>query len=353
MWRSKKAKNDEVGNEKITAENKEEEEADPTTTPPNRFSKFKLWGSKASNKSGDNNANELEANDEEVEKKVGENLRRRDRLWNTTQQFVKGEKEEEEEDDKTNENNESSEPAQTQKGDNENLEKASIRSRWTSLWDHKSCQSKVDCSNNDNVPADVEVEIETQMGTLKIHDPTGQISSQSLPLSYAPSNDRPSIYDEALEMLTAALFIYIFAALREMAREGVIDSQGLLQEPIGVQTVVDAIQRNKEKLEERAIKHEEIGEKLMALKSIHEQQQNAQEDPKAPTHIQQVLQGGTVASAAGLAQSKESALVKFQDEKTTQGVVYGIALNHLRKRITVVFRGTSLGCVCSAFRDVF
>ena len=33
-------------------------------------------------------------------------------------------------------------------------------------------------------------------------------------------------------------------------------------------------------------------------------------------------------------------LALFHDETTTQGAVYGIAVNHLRKRVTIVFRGS-------------
>lgn len=189
---------------------------------------------------------------------------------------------------------------------------------------------------------EVEVEMSTDAGTLSIRGDTGS-QSQSLPLSYAPSADRPSVHDEALEMLTGALLIYIFADLRDMAKAGIIDQTDLLTDPVAIHQVVQAIQNNKEALAERAIKHEDIGIRMKALKDIHGQQKKKaqrSDDDEAPTHIQQVLQGGAVASAAGLAQSKESVLAHFHDEKTTQGVVYGIAVNHLRKRVTCIFRGS-------------
>ena len=216
------------------------------------------------------------------------------------------------------------------------------KSRWTSLWGRSSQTNNPDKEKEEGSTSnDIEVEISTDSRKLNIHDPTRE-RIQSLPLSFGPSSDRPSVHDEALEMLTGALLIYIFADLREMAREGVIEQADLLQDPIAIHQVVTAIQNNQEALAARAIQHEVIGEKIKALKAIHQQQQqdDAQDDPGAPTRIEQVLQGGAVASAAGLMQSKESVLAQFHDEKTTQGVVYGIAVNHLRKRITVVFRGS-------------
>ena len=218
------------------------------------------------------------------------------------------------------------------------------KSRWSSLWNRSSHNNKVDAddagdsnSHESNNANNIEVEISTETNKLKIN---GSQQPLFVPLSFAPSPDRPSVHDEALEMLTGSLLIYIFADLRHMAREGIIDQADLLQDPIALHQVVTAIDNNKEALAERAIEHEVIGEKMQALRDIHAQQQQQQADPEAPTHIQQVLQGGAVANSGGLEPSQESVLAQFHDETTTQGVVYGIAVNHLRKRVTIIFRGS-------------
>lgn len=139
-------------------------------------------------------------------------------------------------------------------------------------------------------------------------------------------SDRPSIYEESLEMLTAALLIYTFADLRQMAREGVIESDDLLQHPIQISQVVEVIRSHTGALEERAKKFEDMADRLLALKDIHDQQR------QSCTLVGSVIRGSI--------SYKESVLATFHDEKSTQGMVYGIAVNHLRKRVTVIFRGS-------------
>ena len=129
-----------------------------------------------------------------------------------------------------------------------------------------------------------------------------------------------------------------------MAREGKIASGELLQDPTPIRQVMQAIKDHKEALEERAIDHDKLSERLSALKEIHEQSTKTSIGGEA--RIGQILQGGmeavlsAVKTQEGLAETKESVLDQFCDENVTQGVVYGIAVNHLRKRVTVIFRGS-------------
>jgi Lipase (class 3) len=141
-----------------------------------------------------------------------------------------------------------------------------------------------------------------------------------------------------MEMLTASRLIYIFADLRAMAREGVISANDLLQDPITISQVINAISDHKEALTERAIDHEDVGQKLSALKNIHDQQQR-NESMSGFTMMVSLVMDATSGPTAGLTM-KESTLTCFHDETSTKGVVYGIAVNHLRKRVTVVFRGS-------------
>lgn len=82
-----------------------------------------------------------------------------------------------------------------------------------------------------------------------------------------------SVYQEAMEMLTGALIIYTFADVREMAREGKLKNTQLsdLDPPMTGDKMVAAIQANKDALAERAIDHEEISNRLLALKHAFHQ----------------------------------------------------------------------------------
>jgi Lipase (class 3) len=188
-------------------------------------------------------------------------------------------------------------------------------SKWVQYWGYQS--------------ETVEVEVSAD-SSLRIHD-----SSRSFRPSINP--DRPSVHEEAMEMLTAALLIYIFADLRAMAREGVINAKDLLQDPITISQVINAISEHKQALAQRAIDHEGVGQRLTALQEIHDQQQRNQSMDGFTMMFSLMMKDATGPTAGT---RKESSLTCFHDEISTNGVVYGIAVNHLRKRVTVVFRGS-------------
>jgi len=140
---------------------------------------------------------------------------------------------------------------------------------------------------------------------------------------------RPSIYEEAMEMLTLALLIYTFADLRKMAREGEIQSDELLQHPIAIAHVIEAIHTHKGALQRRArgTDHDDLASRLQALQDIQSQQKGASS-----------ILGGIFCKKASA--SSELVLTHFHDEKSTQGMVYGITVNHIKRRVSVVFRGS-------------
>ena len=78
-------------------------------------------------------------------------------------------------------------------------------------------------------------------------------------------------------MLTGALIIYTFADVREMAREGKLKNTTLsdLDPPMSGDNMVAAIQANKDALAERAIDHEELANRLLALKHAFHQGQSS------------------------------------------------------------------------------
>ncbi|CAB9497425.1 Phospholipase A1-II 7 [Seminavis robusta] len=143
--------------------------------------------------------------------------------------------------------------------------------------------------------------------------------------SSASSLKGPSVYEDCLEMISAALLIYTFADLRKLAREGKIESKELMQQPISLKQVMEIIRLHKDALDEQArVDHEELEGQLKALKDIQKQQ-----------HMSTSVMGRMLRG-----KKKEAVLTHFHDEKSTQGMVYGIAINHIRKRITVLFRGS-------------
>ena len=134
---------------------------------------------------------------------------------------------------------------------------------------------------------------------------------------------RPSVYEEALEMLTAALLIYTFADLRKMARDGEIVSKDLEADPIVIGAIAKVVQKNRLAIQKRArIDETGLESRLRALRDIQKQQL------KSSSVLTRMMRG------------KETILTNFHDEASTKGMVYGIAVNHIRRRITIIFRGS-------------
>lgn len=218
-------------------------------------------------------------------------------------------------------------------------EEAPYKSLWPNLWLGKK---PAEAETGGEAVQGVEVEINAD-STFQVHDNYRDASVRRYPID----PNRPSVHEEALEMLTGSLLIYIFADLRKLAREGVIDSKGIDQDPIAVRQVMEAIREHKEALEKYAINHDDLNQRLTMLKNMHEQAKlTAEANGDASTLIGKMLQEGPQAAIAALkAQEelpdvKESVLSQFNEVENTQGVVYGIAVNHLHKRVTIIFRGS-------------
>ena len=146
------------------------------------------------------------------------------------------------------------------------------------------------------------------------------------------SKSRPSVYEESMEMLTAALLIYTFADLREMARDD-NENRSLFTEeqlvtPISMDKIMKVIKTHRVELEKKAdVDHGELESRLKALKDLQKQQKTSSGDMMG-----RMLRGSWKTAPA--------ALTHFHDETSTKGMCYGIAVNHVRRRITLVFRGS-------------
>ena len=120
------------------------------------------------------------------------------------------------------------------------------------------------------------------------------------------------LYTEVDEMLDAALLMYPFADIREFARQGKLSSQ-FLQSPISARKVGRLIEDNEEQI--RDLFHGQLVSDLSAdaLGAMAKRQYE---------------------------QKTQALLVEFQDLEDHKELVYGVGIDHARRRVTVAFRGS-------------
>jgi len=134
---------------------------------------------------------------------------------------------------------------------------------------------------------------------------------------------RPSVYEESVSMLAGALIIYFFADLRDMAREGEISSSlDDLSPPLTADKVLAAVEGNEEALAKRAISHDDLKQRLEALKMLKEHQGGL---------FRQLFSSNTKA---------KTTMTHFVDTKADEEIVHAIVVNGAQKRISVIFRGS-------------
>lgn len=142
----------------------------------------------------------------------------------------------------------------------------------------------------------------------------------------------PTLYEEADEMLQAALVIYPFTFLRKLAREGKIekDKDILLSLPLSSKKAMYLIEQNEETLNELLLQ-DEIEIVQSAIKSIHER------------HKAMNTESSSWFSFSASSSTKNDVspiVVAYGDEKSEEELVYAVGIENRRKRITVAFRGS-------------
>ena len=121
------------------------------------------------------------------------------------------------------------------------------------------------------------------------------------------------------------MLIYAFADLRAVGREGKLteDEQKMLALPVDASQIINVVSANIQDLKD----HIKFGEETdFYLSSL--------------TSLQKSLQKHAVDPSSGEAVYHFSQVVDFDDENSESELVYGIAVNSARKRITVCFRGS-------------
>ena len=151
------------------------------------------------------------------------------------------------------------------------------------------------------------------------------------------SSLRSCVYQEAMEMLTGALVIYIFAELRDMAREnGTLKD---LEPPLTSAKVLTIISENASVLEKRAIDHEDLAKRLAAF---HQVEESSHKEGFLASLLDRAGVGSFRIGLSGK-QDKTSSppvLTHFDDRNSEQEIVHAIAVSPAKKRITVAFRGS-------------
>jgi len=159
----------------------------------------------------------------------------------------------------------------------------------------------------------------------KICGPKEKTTSKSRGFSFVNSSPpEPSVYDEAMAMLSAALTIYIFADLRDLARGGAASfSLEESEAPLGAEKMIEMIKANKEALMASG-SYDDLESRLRTLARLHGEQEKK----------------GILDTVLGKNGGKEAQLVEFVDVDSQRCLVHGITINSELKRVTVTFRGS-------------
>eukprot|EP00586_Coscinodiscus_wailesii_P020803 CAMPEP_0172516986 /NCGR_PEP_ID=MMETSP1066-20121228/280710_1 /TAXON_ID=671091 /ORGANISM="Coscinodiscus wailesii, Strain CCMP2513" /LENGTH=150 /DNA_ID=CAMNT_0013298713 /DNA_START=91 /DNA_END=540 /DNA_ORIENTATION=+ len=129
---------------------------------------------------------------------------------------------------------------------------------------------------------------------LNIAEETGKSTRTA---NATPGNKNASVYQESMEMLAGALTMYIFADLRDMARDGLLEGTSLqdLEAPMTSGQMLEAIKRNKDALVSSK-DYEDLEQRITSLEGLEKG------DGK---------DGGLLSNVFG--RNKEAKLVEFVD----------------------------------------
>ena len=148
----------------------------------------------------------------------------------------------------------------------------------------------------------------------------------------------PNLFQEADELMLVALLMYTFTDLRALARQGKLADQSMLNLPITLEAALNTVEQNLQ-----AIRAEEAGHEmaLAALQSIQERYNTASPHSNHSNNENNTPWLNPFKLARTNHTKLEPAtLTAFGDENSEKELVYGVGIDHFRKRITVAFRGS-------------
>jgi hypothetical protein len=136
-------------------------------------------------------------------------------------------------------------------------------------------------------------------------------------LAYEDGYKWPDLFTEVDEMMNTCVLIYPLAELRRKVREGELkdESGAILETPLAHTKILGIVESKKEELVDTKFGKEFY---LEILKTVEERDMmNASNNCVAP-----------------------STIIAFDDQFEKEELVYAIEVNHVRKRVTVCFRGS-------------
>ena len=145
----------------------------------------------------------------------------------------------------------------------------------------------------------------------------------------------PNLFQEADEMTVVALLLYIMTDMRALAKTDQLahGPERILTLPTTLEATLTCIEENVELLKAKT-DHEMA---LEALKSIQQRFDLHQQEAASNSTKSWFNPFGAAAKATGTAPAQ---LVAFGDDQADKELVYAIAVDPVRKRITVGFRGS-------------
>lgn len=147
----------------------------------------------------------------------------------------------------------------------------------------------------------------------------------------------PNLYQEADELTILAMLMYTFTDLRHLAKEGKLsDNASMLTLPVTLSTVLRTIQANQQAIEKEAAGHEIHEMAQSALESIQERY-NTQSATSVSGKMSWL---DSFTRMQNTAPEEPATLLAFGDENPDKELVYGVGIDHIRKRVTVAFRGS-------------
>jgi hypothetical protein len=158
-------------------------------------------------------------------------------------------------------------------------------------------------------------------------------ASTSVGYDFDDGYDYPCVYHEAGEMLSVAMLIYVMTDLRILAKQNQLERgpERILDLPTTVEATIRCIEDNSEQIVKKQSEGHEMA--LMALNSLEERFGN-----QTMSSSRSWLTGNLFGKRSDA--EEEARLEVFGDDKPDKELVYAIAINPKRKRITVAFRGS-------------
>lgn len=147
--------------------------------------------------------------------------------------------------------------------------------------------------------------------------------------------DWPNLFEEADEMLLSSMMIYPFTKLREMARQGLLkDSEAILSLPMTATDAMQLVESNSDELKQHLGDDAEL--LVSSMKAVHQRYEDLAKKQRESFSILEKAKS----YISGQETTHHAEVVAYGDTYCQNELVYAVGIDHGRKRLTVVFRGS-------------